>query len=203
MVYCGEGTVDLTTWTLLADNKLSEIIERTGDFCGSAYVDREFVKYIASVIGNSAVRDVEEKHNTSLQHMIQQFRAKVKFEFDGERAKFTTKELDIENICPVLMQYIQGEEKELMEEAEWIIELDYETVKSFFDPVVERILRLISTHLDKTRTTTTSIFLVGELSESRYLLKRVRSEFSSKVGTIAVPSEPITAVVRGAVYYGT
>ena len=71
MVDCGEDTVDLTTRTLLADNKLSEITKRTGDFCGSAYVDREFIKYIASVIGKSAVRILEEKHYASLQHMIQ------------------------------------------------------------------------------------------------------------------------------------
>ncbi|CAG8594146.1 9037_t:CDS:2 [Paraglomus brasilianum] len=201
VVYCGEDTVDLTTWTLLADNKLSEIIERTGDFCGSAYVDREFIKYIASVIGNSAVRNVEEKHNTQLQYMIQQFHPAVKFGFNGERAEFMTKEVDIEKLCPALMQYVQGEEKERMEDSEWIIELDYETVKSFFDPVVERILRLIRNQLCKTGATS-AIFLIGELLESMYLLRRVRSEFSSEVGTIAVPPRHIAAVSRGAVYYG-
>ncbi|CAB4490711.1 unnamed protein product [Rhizophagus irregularis] len=34
VVDCGSGTVDLTTCKLLVDNKLSEITERTGDFCG-------------------------------------------------------------------------------------------------------------------------------------------------------------------------
>ncbi|CAG8630288.1 10726_t:CDS:2 [Paraglomus brasilianum] len=201
VVDCGGGTVDLTTRTLLADNKLSEITERTGDFCGSTYVDREFIKYIASVVGKSAVRILEEKHYTSLQYMIQQFCARIKFEFDGDSDKFNAKDFDIEEICPVLMQYVQGEEKERMEEAEWMIELDYETVKSFFDPIVDRVLQLIKAQLEKSRATS-AIFLVGGFSDSMYLLQRIRSEFSSKIGTIAVPAEPIAAVIRGAVYYG-
>ena len=143
----------------------------------------------------------EKKHHAAFQYMIQQFCARVKFEFDANSDRFTAKDFDVEEICPPLMQYVRGDEKEQMEEAEWIIELDYETVKSFFDPVVERILRLIGTHLEKSRDTS-AIFLVGELSDSAYLLQRVRRSFSSKVGTIAVPPAPIAAVARGAVYYG-
>ncbi|CAG8445733.1 2539_t:CDS:2 [Rhizophagus irregularis] len=48
-IYC--GTVDLTTRRLLRDNKLSEIIERTGDFCGGSYVDREFLKFLSRKLG--------------------------------------------------------------------------------------------------------------------------------------------------------
>ncbi|CAB4473679.1 unnamed protein product [Rhizophagus irregularis] len=47
VVDCGGGTVDLTTRKLLQDNKLSEITERTGDFCGGSYVDREFLKFLS------------------------------------------------------------------------------------------------------------------------------------------------------------
>ncbi|CAB5341384.1 unnamed protein product [Rhizophagus irregularis] len=47
VVDCGGGTVDLTTRRLLRDNKLSEITERTGDFCGGSYVDREFLKFLS------------------------------------------------------------------------------------------------------------------------------------------------------------
>src|SRR6266513_1902855 len=44
VVDCGGGTVDLTTRELLDDDKLSEITERTGDYCGSCYVDQEYIK---------------------------------------------------------------------------------------------------------------------------------------------------------------
>jgi hypothetical protein len=46
VVECGGGTVDLTTRRLLRDNKLSEITERTGDFCGGSYIDQEFLKFL-------------------------------------------------------------------------------------------------------------------------------------------------------------
>jgi len=47
-----------------------------------------------------------------------------------------------------------------------------------------------------------AIFLIGDFSESMYLVQRVKSEFFHKVTLLAVPSEPIAAVARGAVYYG-
>ncbi len=43
IVDCGGGTIDLTTRQLLFDNALGEITERTGDYCGSSYVDQEFI----------------------------------------------------------------------------------------------------------------------------------------------------------------
>ncbi|CAJ0750341.1 9258_t:CDS:2, partial [Entrophospora sp. SA101] len=43
VVDCGGGTVDLTVRKLLSKNKLSEITERSGDLCGSTYVDDEFI----------------------------------------------------------------------------------------------------------------------------------------------------------------
>ncbi|CAG8685753.1 4638_t:CDS:1, partial [Acaulospora colombiana] len=39
-------------------------------------------------------------------------------------------------------------------------------------------------------------------SESKYLQSRVKEEFNSQVRIIAVPQNPITAIVRGAVEYG-
>jgi len=45
VVDCGGGTVDLTTRQLLDCDKLSEITERTGDSCGSSFVDQEFIKF--------------------------------------------------------------------------------------------------------------------------------------------------------------
>ncbi|CAG8480586.1 2866_t:CDS:10, partial [Paraglomus occultum] len=201
VVYFGENTIDLTTRTLLAHNKISEIVaHRNIDFCGSTVIDREFINYIASVVGKSAMYNFEERHYASLQYMIQKFCNNVKFKFDGDSDKFTTKDFDIEEICPALMQYVNGEEKKRMEEAEWIIELDYETVESFFDPAVEYILSVISIHLNQTGATS-AILLIGELSESRYLLQKVKNKFSSQVGIIAVPPAPIAAVARGAVYY--
>ncbi|CAB4389282.1 unnamed protein product [Rhizophagus irregularis] len=49
VVNCGGGTLDLTTRKLVGNNplQLSEVTERSGDFCGSAFVDKEFIAFSA------------------------------------------------------------------------------------------------------------------------------------------------------------
>ncbi|CAB5380776.1 unnamed protein product [Rhizophagus irregularis] len=44
IVDCGGGTVDLTTRELLEDERLSEITERSGDYCGSSFIDQAFLE---------------------------------------------------------------------------------------------------------------------------------------------------------------
>ncbi|CAG8675854.1 9753_t:CDS:2, partial [Funneliformis mosseae] len=57
VVDCGGGTVDLTVRELLADNRLAETTERTGDFCGGTYVDDEFLKFLEG--RKSKFKDIE------------------------------------------------------------------------------------------------------------------------------------------------
>ncbi|CAG8567659.1 5043_t:CDS:2 [Paraglomus brasilianum] len=205
IVDCGGGTVDLTMRTLQSIGRLKEVTERTGDFCGGSYVDAEFLKFLSRKVGESAVELLKKNHYTQLQYMVQEFCNRVKFEFTGDPKRYATKEMDLEEVCPVLMQYVKGDYKERMEEAEWLIELNFAAVKDFFDTVVGRIIRLIRGQLAKAKAKGVkcqAMFLVGGFSESPYILKRVKEDFGREVKTIAVPSEPIAAVVRGAVYYG-
>ena len=55
IVDCGGGTVDLTIRKLLGNNKLSEITERSGDFCGSTFIDKEFIKFLDGKVGTHAM----------------------------------------------------------------------------------------------------------------------------------------------------
>jgi hypothetical protein len=71
-----------------------------------------------------------------------------------------------------------------------------------FDPVVDRVIKLIDDQLNDAKKRCRAIFLVGEFSESPYLLSRVREAFKDRVSIIAVPALPIAAVVRGAIIYG-
>ncbi|CAG8526940.1 4411_t:CDS:2 [Ambispora leptoticha] len=202
IVDCGGGTIDLTVRTILSDSKLSELTESTGDFCGSTYIDKEFKKFLGAKIGKSALEFMEEKHYPQLQYLIQYFCTHVKIPFDGDERNWRNKEIDLEEVCPVIMQYVKGDEREEMEECEWLIELDFQMVKCFFDKVIENILRLIHEQLIKSKKTISAIFLVGGFSESKYLLHRVRQEFNRQVSYISVPSYPVTSIVKGAVMYG-
>ncbi|PKY52283.1 actin-like ATPase domain-containing protein [Rhizophagus irregularis] len=202
VVDCGGGTVDLTTRKLLRNNKLSEITERTGDFCGGSYVDREFLKFLSRKLGESTINLLRENNYGQMQFMIQQFCQKVKFHFTGNQNDFNSFEFDIEEICPVLKQYCKDDIKEKMEDNDWIIDINFEDLKSMFDPVVGKIIRLIRGQLDSSKDKCSGIFLVGGFSESKYLQMRVKKEFGKLVPSIIVPKQPIAAIVRGACDYG-
>ncbi|RGB33586.1 hypothetical protein C1646_669189 [Rhizophagus diaphanus] len=202
VVDCGGGTVDLTTRKLLRDNKLSEITERTGDFCGGSYVDREFIKFLSRKLGQSTIDLLKENNYGQMQYMIQQFCQKSKFHFTGNKNDFNSFEFDIEEICPVLKQYCKKDVKEKMEDNDWIIDINFEDIKSMFDPVVGKIIRLIRGQLDSSKDKCSAIFLVGGFSESKYLQMRVKEEFGRLVPSIIIPKQPIAAIVRGACDYG-
>ncbi|RGB33594.1 hypothetical protein C1646_743234 [Rhizophagus diaphanus] len=202
VVDCGGGTVDLTTRRLLRDNKLSEITERTGDFCGGSYVDREFLKFLSRKLGESTINLLRENNYGQMQYMIQQFCQKLKFHFTGNQNEFVPFEFDIEEICPVLKQYCNDNIKEEMEENDWVIDINFEDLKSMFDPVVGKIIRLIRGQLDSSKDKCSAIFLVGGFSESKYLQMRVKEEFGELSPSIIVPKQPIAAIVRGACDYG-
>jgi hypothetical protein len=87
-----------------------------------------------------------------------------------------------------------------MEDAEWLIKFDYETIKSMFDQVIDRIIRMIHVQLENCQETCSAMFLVGGFSQSEYLQRRIRQEF--KCYQIHVPTNPIAAISHGAAIYG-
>ncbi|CAG8473471.1 25251_t:CDS:10 [Racocetra persica] len=199
IVDCGGGTVDLTTRKLLSNCELGEVTERAGDFCGSTFVDKEFLKFLGKIVGESAIKLLREKHYGEMQYMVQEFCNNIKIPYTGDD-NFTY-DFDLDRICQVLKQYVIGEAKTSLEEKEWIIEIDNKDVKEMFDPIVERIIRLIQVQLENSRTCS-ALFMVGGFSESKYLQNRVKNEFKDKVAHILIPPEPTAAIVRGAVIYG-
>ncbi|PKC14303.1 actin-like ATPase domain-containing protein [Rhizophagus irregularis] len=84
----------------------------------------------------------------------------------------------------------------------WLIEIDFETIKSMFDPLVNRILKMIEIQLENCRDECSIMFLVGGFGQSEYLRNRIEEKFKDQVKTIVVSKEPIAAVVRGATLYG-
>src|SRR6266498_3232164 len=96
IVDCGGGTVDLTTRKLLENEKLDEITEREGDYCGGSFVDEEFLKFIGKKVGKSALDMVREKHYGQLQYMVQEFCRRIKIQFTGqEGSRSQPPELDL------------------------------------------------------------------------------------------------------------
>ncbi|CAG8602704.1 16306_t:CDS:2 [Funneliformis mosseae] len=201
IVDCGGGTVDLTTRQLLSNERLGEKTIRTGGFCGGIYVDRGFLAFIGEKVGPSVMQILQESHYGQLQYMVQEFCKKVKLLFTGYREDYKTFDMDLDEVCPVVKQYVTGSKLDKLEEDEWIVELKFEDVKKMFDPVIKKILKLIRDQLNRGGSIS-AMFLVGGFSESKYLQKRIREEFSDEVRNISVPPQPMAAIVRGALEYG-
>ncbi|CAJ0749920.1 24803_t:CDS:2 [Entrophospora sp. SA101] len=202
VVDCGGGTVDLTIRKLLPDGQIGEVTEHSGGFFGGTYVDDEFLKFLESRVGKSAMNMLKEKYYGQVNYLIHKyFCPDIKIPFTGEKSKFKIIELDIEKKCPALKQYVTGSERDqLSDEDEWVIDLDFDTVKSFFDPVINKILKLIEIQLSKC-SDCSMMFLVGEFSESKYLQSRIKQRFGDRL-KIAIPPDIATALVRGACEYG-
>ncbi|PKY48691.1 hypothetical protein RhiirA4_525794 [Rhizophagus irregularis] len=96
MVDCGDGSVDLTTRQLLEGEPLSEIIERSGDYCGGNFVDQEFLKFLESKVGANAISQVRENHYCQLQYMVQEFVRLVRMKFTGDPSEFEDTELELD-----------------------------------------------------------------------------------------------------------
>ncbi|KAF0428017.1 actin-like ATPase domain-containing protein [Gigaspora margarita] len=201
IVDCGGGTVDLTVRRLLSGGRIAETTERTGDFCGGTFVDDEFLKFLEGKAGKSAVKMLKEKHYDQINYLIHKFFCpEIKIPFNGKKDDFKIIDFDIEKKCPALIQYINGSEKDQLENDEWVIELDYDTVQSFFDPIIRKITRLITLQLSKCSNCSV-LFLVGGFGESRYLQQRIKEEFGNQV-KIAIPPNPSAAILMGACEYG-
>ncbi|KAF0553312.1 actin-like ATPase domain-containing protein [Gigaspora margarita] len=201
IVDCGGGTVDLTVRKFLISESLSELTERSGDFGGSTFVDREFNKFLSRKIGESALENLTENYYCYLQNLIQEFCRQVKLPFTGDPSTFESVEFDLEKFIPNIKTFVTGKKKEFMEKEDWLIEPNFEEVKEMFDPVITKIISLIHDQLSVCENCS-AMFLVGGFSESQYLQIRIKEEFKQKVKIISVPTQPITAILKGAVKFG-
>ncbi|CAG8717647.1 894_t:CDS:2, partial [Racocetra fulgida] len=108
-LYQMRRVIDLTMRTLLPGNKLKKETVETGNLCGSTYVDQEFLHFMGRTVGFTALQKLQS------------------YAYDPD--EFETIELDLEKDCPSLIKYITGAERINLEYNEWIIELEFETVK--------------------------------------------------------------------------
>ena len=69
---------------------------RSGDFCGGAYVDREFINFLKIIVGESAVDLLMDKHYGQYQFLIHEFCKNVKLLFTGIEEEYKVYEMDLE-----------------------------------------------------------------------------------------------------------
>ncbi|EXX60002.1 uncharacterized protein OCT59_009716 [Rhizophagus irregularis] len=203
VVDCGGVTVDLTARKLIGNNPLQyrEITERIGDFYGSVFIDNEFIKFLREKLGTRAIDLLMENNYDQFQCLMQEFCQHIKDPFTGDDTEFNYT-LDIKEKAPLLLSHVNRKTKKIMKKNEWLININYDDIKSMFDPIIDGIICLIHSQLSNNKDACSTIFLVGGFSENRYLQKRIKQEFNRTVKNISVPVQPIAAIAHGAVIYG-
>ncbi|RGB42330.1 hypothetical protein C1646_810066, partial [Rhizophagus diaphanus] len=201
VVECGDDKVNLTTRMLLIDEILSVILEKTEDNCGGSFVYQEFLKCIEHKVGSSAINLFSEKHKPELQYLQSAFeRELIRFTGDQSECIPLFELIDLEEYCPSLMNYCEGEYRDNMIEDEWTIKLKFDDVKAMFDLTIEKIIQLIDSQLRSCNDDCFALSLVGNFAESRYLQLRIEETFNKRVQFISHIHK--TAIIRGAVQYG-
>src|SRR5690349_14651578 len=102
IVDCGGGTVDLTIRKLVGNNQLGEVTVRSGCYCGSTFIDQEYIKFLRNILGSNAIDSFRNECYDQFQCMIQDFCRRAKLPFTGDDLDFPY-ELDIEEF-PILLE---------------------------------------------------------------------------------------------------
>ncbi|PKY62347.1 hypothetical protein RhiirA4_488668, partial [Rhizophagus irregularis] len=198
VVDCGGYTVDLSTCKLVGNNplQLGKVTEYIRDFCGSVFINEEFIKFLREKFGNRSIDLLMEVKHPEFQSLVQSF-------YDYRIKEFS--ESDTEPYVlhvSSLMQFFSKEIRKIMEENKCRFFVEYKYIKKIVDLIIDRIIRLIHIQISNSQETCSGIFLVGGFSENKYLQEKIKQEFHHKVNTISVPYNPITVIAHGAVIYG-
>ncbi|CAB4437313.1 unnamed protein product [Rhizophagus irregularis] len=190
VVDCGGYTVDLSTCKLVGNNplQLGKVTEYIRDFCGSAFIDKEFIKFLREKLGNRGIDLLIEVKYQEFQNLVRFCSIKM-YSFLGSNAE--SFEINVRHCAPSLEQYVSKDIRKIMEKNNWVINVEYNDIKKMFDLIIDRIIRLIHIQISNSQETCLGIFLVGGFSEEKYLQERIKQEFQHKMKAISVPLVPL------------
>ncbi|CAI2167331.1 5855_t:CDS:2 [Funneliformis geosporum] len=200
VVNCGGGMVELTL-RQLSNNQLAEKSSTSSKHCGSICVNKEFLAFVAKKVGLDALKSLQNNHYEQLQYMVQQFCKNCKLKFTGNSGDYIDYQMDLEESCPAIKDYITEPYKEVLMKKNWVITLEYEDVKKMFEPIINQIIKLIREQIYSINTCFAMI-LVGGFSQSQYLQTCIKKEFDQTIKHISVPRHPF-ATIKGALEYGS
>jgi hypothetical protein len=200
VVDVGGGTVDIVVQGLIANGEdqfmVKELTQSSGGLCGGTFVDERFMRFMYKKIG--CLDEFLRNDSPSYMSRLLKDWEEIKCAFGRETMFNTeTKEINLHAKLAVKWEAYERERGFALKDSS-IVELTDQDLKSIFDPVVEKILHLISAQLTQVLDIK-AMFVVGGFAESPYLMQRIRARFSGEVLHIKSPPTPGSAVVQGAV----
>ncbi|KAH9223806.1 Hsp70 family protein-like protein [Leptodontidium sp. 2 PMI_412] len=196
---CGGGTVDITTYTIVAVEprlEFDELYVGVGGKCGSTYIDRNLHAFLSERFGSAfdEVPDAQKGPGSAFMRC-----------FEGVKRDFgRNEERDLVELSPLRLD---TEDSFCYDEEERMVILTHEEMQGLFDPVVDQIINLVEQQVNEAKENQNAVIdrivLVGGFGESPYLNK-VLKEWCLQHGeiTLMCPEHPQSAVVRGAALRG-
>ncbi|PMD40386.1 actin-like ATPase domain-containing protein [Hyaloscypha variabilis F] len=179
----GGGTVDLISYTITNLKpilKVREAAPGSGGLCGSTFLNRRFGEFLVQKLGQEKGWDDEVL-------------AEAMERFDSV---FSTSS-DLGYTIPV--PGLNNNEQLGVRRGRFNIKAA--EVKGIFDPIVDKIIKLVNDQIRATSMPIRAVLLVGGFGQNNYLKERLRISLRSTV-QILQPPNAWTAVVRGAVMMG-
>lgn len=213
---CGGGTVDITVSEIVSSRplQLKEILPADGGPWGGTYVDQNFLRFVAELLGaDFAAVD----HGTRVELLDAWEEVKRKFDPTKPETEYRLDFGNVERLIPDGSSKIDSAVARINAARGWTREADAISrtrrghlimsaalLRSFFDPLVDLTIQKVQGMLEQARIRgqdVNFILLVGGFAESPYLQQRVSGAFSSRAQVI-IPQRPQQVVNKGAAQFG-
>ena len=195
----GGGTVDIVVQELVGNShhyQVRELTESSGGLCGGTFVDESFMRFLSKKVG--CLDEFLRKDYPSYKTRLLKDWEEIKCAFGHEMmSNEDTKDITLHNKLAAKWEAYEAERGNPLQDSS-VVELREQDLKSIFDPVVDKILELISAQLKQVPDVKV-MFIVGGFAGSPYLMQRIRARFSGEITHIVSPPAPGSAIVQGAV----
>ncbi|KAJ1558662.1 hypothetical protein HK096_007917 [Nowakowskiella sp. JEL0078] len=207
IVDAGGGTVDLFQCTIQSPFEISEVTQAAGDFFGASLVDAHFWTFFESQIGTLAFELLQ--HDPELRQSYRTIMVQwdsIKREFRDDESCWSdpyTGGYKAFVLSRVLCEVIEDEVAAKLPARGSEVRITLDDMKRFFDPAVDKIVKMVGDQLEAIDAPIDYLFMVGGFCANGYLVKRVVDDKRVQGRFREVPEldQPDGAVLEGAAWF--
>lgn len=187
----GGGTVDLISYKIVSLDpfQVEECAMGDGGLCGSVFLDQAFEKYIRTIVGEPQWQNLKAKSKI---RMLKDWESAIKRCYSGDNTSYTVELPGVEDNASVHIE-------------EEVITLKPTALKTIFDHVIGKILRLVEKQIDEVKergSDVKAILLVGGFGTNRYMHQQLKEAYKRGGTQVLQIDRGWSAICRGATLWG-
>jgi Hsp70 protein len=200
VVDAGGGTVDLTSFHIDQNGKMTEIGRPSGEALGGTAVDAAFIRIVlAQRLTVGLLEELEAELPGAVLEILADWE-RDKRNFRPDRGAPFNLRLPVALLRLLDKRGLLDGFAERQGGVDDMFVLTNDEVQAAFDSAVDPILALVDEHLRHVAAPITHTFLVGGFAQSPYLRVRLERHLAGRT-TVVVPPSPASAVLAGAVHF--